>query len=98
MVGVAVHAPSIPLVIVSSALPLPNELFHPRPRSSIGAASGLGPTCEGSPAPCALPNACPPAISATVYSSFIAILANVSRMSRAERSGSGLPLGPSGFT
>ena len=98
MVGVGVHAPSIPLVIVSSALPLPNEFFQPRPCSSIGAPSGSGPTCLGSPAPCALPNAWPPAIRATVSSSFIAILANVSRISRADNNGSGLPFGPSGFT
>ena len=37
-------------------------------------------------------------MSATVSSSFIAMRANVSRMSRAAASGSGLPFGPSGFT
>jgi hypothetical protein len=37
-------------------------------------------------------------MSATVSSSFIAMRAKVSRMSRAEASGSGLPFGPSGFT
>ena len=40
----------------------------------------------------------PPAISATVSSSFIAMRPNVSRMSFAASSGSGLPFGPSGFT
>ena len=34
-------------------------------------------------APCVLPNVCPPAISATVSSSFIAMRRKVSRMSRA---------------
>ena len=49
-------------------------------------------------APCVLPNVCPPAISATVSSSFIAMRRKVSRMSRAAATGSGLPFGPSGFT
>ena len=40
----------------------------------------------------------PPAISATVSSSFIAMRANVSRMSRAAARGSGFPFGPSGLT
>ena len=39
---------------------------------------------------------CPPAMSATVSSSFIAMRRNVSRMSRAAAFGSGLPFGPSG--
>jgi hypothetical protein len=37
-------------------------------------------------------------MSATVSSSFIAMRWNVSRMSRAEASGSGLAFGPSGLT
>ena len=45
-----------------------------------------------------LPNVWPPTMSATVSSSFIAIRPKVSRMSRADASGSGLPFGPSGFT
>jgi hypothetical protein len=98
-VGVEVQAPSRPLVIVSPALPLPNLFFHPRPCSSRPAASGSGPTfLSGGAAPWALPNVCPPAIRATVSSSFIAIRLNVSRMSRAAASGSGLPFGPSGLT
>jgi hypothetical protein len=40
---------------------------------SSGAASGSGPTLDASPAPWHLPNVCPPAISATVSSSFIAM-------------------------
>ena len=60
--------------------------------------SGSGPTRSGSPAPCALPKVCPPATNATVSSSFIAILAKVSRISRPEATGSGFPFGPSGFT
>ncbi len=63
-----------------------------------GQPSGSGPTRSASPAPWVLPNEWPPAISANVSSSFIAIRLNVSRMSRAAATGSGLPLGPSGFT
>ena len=64
----------------------------------MGAPSGSGPTRAVSPAPWALPKVCPPATKATVSSSFMAIRANVSRISLAEAKGSGLPLGPSGFT
>ena len=65
---------------------------------SIGAASGSGPTSLGSPAPCDLPKVCPPATSATVSSSSMAMRAKVSRTSRPEATGSGLPSGPSGLT
>ncbi len=86
-------------MIASRPLPVPKLFFQPRPCSSIGAPSGSAPTYwSGSAAPWVLPNVCPPAISATVSSSFIAIRPNVSRMSRAEASGSGLPFGPSGLT
>ena len=44
------------------------------------------------------PNVCPPAMSATVSSSFIAIRRNVSLISTAAATGSGLPFGPCGFT
>ena len=57
-----------------------------------------GPTWVAGPAPWVLPNVCPPAMSATVSSSFIAMRRNVSRMSLAAATGSGLPFGPSGFT
>ena len=50
------------------------------------------------PAPCVLPKVWPPAISATVSSSFIAMRLNVSRISLAAAIGSGLPFGPSGLT
>ena len=64
-----------------------------------GAALGLGAdVARASTAPWHLPNVWPPTMSATVSSSFIAMRANVSRMSRAAASGSGLPFGPSGFT
>src|SRR5215467_11188634 len=43
-VGLLVHAPSRPLVIVSDPFPLPNLFFHPNPCSSILAPSGSGPT------------------------------------------------------
>ena len=86
-------------MIASRPLPLPKLFFQPRPCSSIAAPSGSGPTySSGSAAPWVLPNVWPPAISATVSSSFIAIRPNVSRMSRAAAIGSGLPFGPSGFT
>ena len=98
-VGVAVHVTSRPLVIVSAPLPLPKPCFQPKPISSMSAPSGSAPTyCSGSAAPCVLPNVWPPAISATVSSSFIAMRPNVSRMSRAAAIGSGLPFGPSGLT
>ncbi|CAB4534551.1 unannotated protein [freshwater metagenome] len=98
-VGVGVHAPSRPLEIVSAPLPLPKVFFQPSPICSIGAPSGSAPTYfSGDAAPCALPNVCPPAMSATVSSSFIAMRAKVSRISRADPKMSGTPFGPSGFT
>ena len=97
--GVDVQVTSSPLVIVSRPLPLPKRFFQPRPCSSSGAPSGSGPTySSASAAPWVLPKVWPPAMSATVSSSFIAIRPKVSRMSRAEASGSGRPLGPSGLT
>src|SRR5512137_1895071 len=54
-VGVLVQITSSPSVIVSLPLPVPKLLFQPRPCSSIGAASGSGPTCFLSPAPWVLP-------------------------------------------
>ncbi len=99
LVGVVVQMPSRPLVIVSSPLPVPKVFFHPKPCSWMSAPSGSRPTyLLGSAAPWVLPNVWPPAISATVSTSFIAMRRNVSRMSVAAASGSGLPLGPSGFT
>ena len=59
---------------------------------------GLGADVVARPAPWVFPKEWPPAIRATVSSSFIAIRRNVSRMSRAAATGSGWPLGPSGFT
>ena len=98
-IGFGVQAPSNPLVIVCTPLPLPKVFFQPKPCSSRVAPSGSGPTYfPGSAAPCVLPKVWPPATRATVSSSFMAIRAKVSRMSRAEPTGSGLPLGPSGFT
>ena len=41
-VGLAVQAPSRPLVIVSSALPLPHLFFQPKPCSSIAGGGRLG--------------------------------------------------------
>ncbi len=98
-VGVAVQVTSRPLVMASRPLPLPKEFFQPRPCSSRGAPSGSGPTYgSGLAAPWVLPKVWPPAMSATVSSSFIAIRAKVSRMSRAAAIGSGCPFGPSGLT
>jgi len=98
LVGFGFQAPSMPLVVVCAPLPVPKAFFQPRPISSIGAPSGSRPTSAGSPAPCALPKVWPPATRATVSSSFIAMRAKVSRTSRPEATGSGLPFGPSGFT
>ena len=79
--------------------PLPNVFLQPKPCSSRLVPSGSGPTCSGAgAAPWALPTVCPPTMSATVSSSFIAMRANVCRMYFAARAGSGLPPGPSGFT
>ncbi len=54
-VGVWDQMTSGPPVIASAPLPVPNLLFQPRPCCSIGAASGSGPTSDGSPAPWVLP-------------------------------------------
>src|SRR5207247_2166506 len=97
-VGSLVHAPSSPLVMVSSPLPVPKVFLQPRPCSSREAPSGSGPTYSAPTAPWHLPTVWPPTMSATVSSSFIAIRRKVSRMSLAAASGSGLALGPSGFT
>ncbi len=64
----------------------------------MGAASGSGPTCAVAPAPWVLPKVWPPAMRATVSSSFMPMRAKVSRISLAAASGSGSPLGPSGLT
>ena len=97
-VGVVVQVTSRPLVIASPPLPVPKLLFQPKPCASMSAASGSAPTCDAGPAPWVLPKVWPPAISATVSSSFIAMRAKVSRMSLAAAIGSGLPFGPSGLT
>ena len=74
--GFGFQAPSRPLVIVSPPLPLPNLFVQPKPCCCEARALGLGPhEAPRSPAPWALPNVCPPAISATVSSSFIAMRA-----------------------
>ena len=62
------------------------------------APSGSGPTLSSGPAPWPFPNVWPPATSATVSSSFIAIRPNVSRISLPLAIGSGLPSGPCGLT
>src|ERR1043165_2869923 len=98
LVGVWVHVTSGPPVMASAPMPVLYLLFQPRPWSSIAPPSGSGPISDGSPAPWVLPKLWPPAISATVSSSFIAMRKNVSRISFAAASGSGLPFGPSGLT
>src|SRR6202171_678277 len=97
-VGVWDQVTSGPPVMASAPKPVPCLLFQPRPWSSMAAPSGTGPSNDGSPAPWVLPKVWPPAISATVSSSFIAMRKNVSRMSLAAATGSGLPFGPSGLT
>ena len=98
-IGFADQAPSRPLVTVSravalAALVLPAEaLLLDAGRRRARARR----TWPGRAAPCALPKVWPPAISATVSSSFIAMRPKVSRMSFAAASGSGLPFGPSGI-
>jgi hypothetical protein len=82
--------------MASPPRPLPWLLIQPRP------CAGYRPLRDGADErhrrAMGLAKVWPPAISATVSSSFIAMRAKVSRMSRAEPSGSGVPLGPSGFT
>ena len=82
-VGVVVHVTSRPLVMVSPPLPLPKLLCQPKPCAAMSEASGSLPTLVAGPAPCVLPKVWPPAISATVSSSSIAMRPNVSRMSLA---------------
>ena len=98
LVGFVVHAPSIPLETVSRPTLRVSWFIQPRPCSEISAPSGAGPRRAALPFPCALPTVCPPAVNATVSSSFIAIRAKVSRTCPAVLSGSGFPLMPSGFT
>jgi hypothetical protein len=97
-VGVVVQVTSRPLVIVSAPLPVPWLLCQPKPCASSSLASGSLATFSADAAPCVLPKLWPPAISATVSSSSIAIRPKVSRMSFAAAIGSGLPSGPSGLT
>ncbi len=84
--------------MVSAPMPLPCLLAQPKPCASSSPPSGSTPTWLAAPAPWVLPKVWPPAISATVSSSFMAMRAKVSRMSLAAATGSGLPFGPSGFT
>src|ERR1700760_899296 len=98
-VGLTDQEPSSPLVMASAPLPLPHLLAQPSPCCSTPAEAGSGPRhLEGSCAPCALPKVWPPAMRATVSSSFMAMRPKASRMSFAAASGSGLPFGPSGLT
>ena len=97
-VGSGVQLPSMPLVIVNSALPEPLGLCQPRPIASIGAISGGAPISVDFTMPWLLPKAWPPAIRATVSSLFIAMREKVTRMSRADPIGSPLAYGPSGLT
>src|SRR4026207_237608 len=80
--------------MVSTPMPVLKPLFQPKPCASMSAASQSSPTCDLGPAPWVLPNVCPPAISATVSSSFIAMRRNVSRISLAAAPGARGPLGP----
>src|SRR5215469_13311082 len=98
LVGVLLQVTSGPPVMASPPTPVLYLLFQPRPWSSMAAPSGSGPISDGSPAPWVLPKLWPPAINATVSSSFIAMRKKVSRMSLAAAIGSGLPFGPSGLT
>ncbi len=80
-VGVGDQVTSRPEVMASAPLPLPWSLIQPSPCWVISAASGSGPTwSSATAAPWVLPKVWPPAMSATVSSSFIAIRPKVSRM------------------
>ena len=65
----------------------------PGPAPRAGRPRARGRRCSGSAAPWVLPKVWPPAISATVSSSFIAIRAKVSRMSRADGERVGIAVG-----
>ena len=82
------------LTVVTGA----NEVSVDTSRVTSVAPSGAAPQWSSGAAPCDLPQVWPPAVRATVSSSFMAMRAKVSRISRADPSGSGLPLGPCGFT
>ena len=71
-------------------MPLSKVLRQPSPCSAMSAPSGSAPTRAASPAPWHLPKVWPPAVRATVSSSFMAMRAKVSRMSRPDASGIGL--------
>ena len=93
-----VHAPSSPLVSVSAPLPVPYMFFHPKPCCSIGrprarARCSADRRPRGTCRPCGRRRSERRSPRRSSPSG-----AKVSRMSRAEASGSGLPLGPSGLT
>mmetsp|Transcript_97870 Transcript_97870/g.310408 ORF Transcript_97870/g.310408 Transcript_97870/m.310408 type:complete len:236 (+) Transcript_97870:165-872(+) len=94
LVGLVDHGPSKPLVKVSLPLPLP----HMPGQGFVGSSSGGGPAPRGH-APCVLPKAWPPPMSATVSESFMPMRPKASRMSPALPAGlgSGAQL-PSGFS
>src|ERR1700722_2317275 len=80
-VGLVVQVTSRPLVMASPAMPVLYALVQPRPRFSIGAPSGSCARWVPGPAPWVLPKGWPPAISATVSSSFFALRPKVIRVS-----------------
>ena len=85
--------------MVSRPLPVPKLFRQPRPCSSSGAPSGSGPTyCVRVGGAVGLAEG----VAAGDQRDGLLVVhrhaANVSRMSRAEASGSGLPFGPSGLT
>ncbi len=85
--------------VVMWPLPISSlSVSQPRPCMCNASDAGFLPKLSAGLAPCALPKAWPPAVSATVSSEFIAMREKVARMSRADCSGSGLPPGPSGLT
>src|ERR1700710_3041785 len=72
LVGVVVHVTSSPLVLVPAPLPEPMLFFEPKLCKFISTAAGSLPNLSAEPAPWVLQKLCPPAIRATVSSSFIA--------------------------
>lgn len=75
----------------TAALPAKSLILERTPAGSL-------PTCLAFPAPWFVQNVDPLAISSTFSSSFSAMRRNVSRMSLAAISGSGVPFDPSSFT
>jgi len=96
-VGMGVQLPSMPLVMVYSAKPVPFGFCQPRPIASIGAISA-GSNLVGRNHAMAFAEGVTAGDQRNCSSSFMAIRVKAMRMSRADPIGSPLAYGPSGLT